>query len=86
MEHAEMKRIPFSAMFDFMVLQGGVFDAIKTDIIDPIKSSCCGIDGPSVTQEAVDVDVYTPDGEKTKLLSMAKAGRPLVLFFAGCVT
>lgn len=74
-----MKRIAPGDIFKAWILGGGIKEVISVDMFGPIKSSCCGIDGPKVSVEATDLDVYKPDGSTTKLLSFASAGRPLVI-------
>jgi len=86
MESDEMKRIKPGDIFRSWILNGGIKDVIKVDMLGPLRSSCCGIDGPKVEVEATDVDVYKPDGTTAKLLSFASAGRPLVICMGAMCT
>jgi len=86
MASEEMKRIPLGDMLRAVFVRGGIKEMISVDILGPLKSSCCGIDGPKVSFEATDLDVHRPDGTTTKLLSFASPGRPLVLCMGAMCT
>jgi len=64
MEHHAIKQTPKITFFDFMARQGRIMEALQFGFVDQILSGCSGVDGPSVSQETVDVDVHVPDTQE----------------------